>query len=143
MTAEVRFDTLSPQERSERMSRVRSKDTNPELIVRHLTWALGYRYRLYGRNLPGRPDLVFSGRRKVIFVHGCFWHQHQGCRQYRTPRSRLDFWLPKLESNKQRDRISMSKLRKMGWKALILWECELKNLAAVSNRIKCFLEKAK
>lgn len=137
-----RLDTLSPEQRSERMRRVRAKDTKPELIVRHLAWALGYRYRLHGRKLPGCPDLVFAARKKVIFVHGCFWHQHQGCKQYRMPRSRLDFWLPKLESNMARDRVNKTKLTKAGWEVLTLWECELKDADRVSHRIIRFLEDA-
>lgn len=140
--ARFRLDTLSPEQRSERMSRVRAKDTKPELLVRHLAWALGYRYRLHGSNLPGRPDLVFSGRKKVIFVHGCFWHQHRKCKQYRMPRSRLDFWLPKLESNMMRDRVNKTRLTKAGWGVLTLWECELKDSDLVSHRIKGFLEGA-
>lgn len=102
---EQRWDTLSPQERSERMGRVRNKDTKPEMVVRRLTHSLGYRYRLHGRKLPGRPDMVFAGRKKVIFVHGCFWHRHdeQNCPLTRWPKSRLEFWVPKLEKNKQRD----------------------------------------
>lgn len=137
---EYRLDTLSPEQRSERMSRVRAKDTKPELTVRHLAWALGYRYRLHGRKLAGCPDLVFPARKKVIFVHGCFWHQHKGCKQYRMPRSRLDFWLPKLESNKKRDRINKTTLTKTGWEVLTLWECELKDPDRVSRRIRSFLE---
>ena len=122
------------------MSLVRAKDTKPELIVRHLASAMGYRYRLHVRNLPGCPDLVFPGRKRVIFVHGCFWHQHEKCKQYRMPKSRLDFWLPKLESNKERDRANRLALKNNGWDVLILWECELKKLARVSRRITGFLE---
>lgn len=140
MNANTHLDTLSPKERSERMSRIRSKGTKPEVIVRRLTSALGYRYRLHGDKLPGHPDLVFSSRKKVIFVHGCFWHQHQRCRQYRMPKSRLDFWLPKLESNKKRDRANRAALTKMGWSVLVLWECKLKNFSWVSKRITRFLE---
>ncbi|HEU4388403.1 MAG TPA: DNA mismatch endonuclease Vsr [Blastocatellia bacterium] len=148
MTARIRrtksrpksFDPLSPSERSERMSRVRAKNTKPELIVRRLTWTLGYRYRIHGHRLPGHPDLVFAARRKVILVHGCFWHQHQRCRQYRMPKSRLGFWLPKLNSNKRRDRANKRKLQSLGWSVLIVWECELKDLTSVRARIKEFLE---
>ncbi len=135
-----RFDSLSPEERSERMSRVRGKDTKPELVVRKLVWAMGYRYRLHSRKLPGRPDLVFSGRKKLIFVHGCFWHQHENCRQYRMPRTRLDFWLPKLESNKRRDARVREELDALGWNILILWECELKNMEELATRISHFME---
>jgi len=138
--AHSRLDTLSPEQRSERMSRVRAKDTKPELIVRRLVWALGYRYRLHNRKLPGCPDLVFSTHKKVIFVHGCFWHQHKACKQYRMPQSRLDFWLPKLGSNMRRDRVNKTKLTKAGWDVLTLWECELKDRDSVSHRIVSFLE---
>ncbi|HBI46414.1 MAG TPA: very short patch repair endonuclease, partial [Planctomycetales bacterium] len=97
------MDSLSPEERSERMSRVRNKDTKPELVVRRLVHSLGYRYRLHSGRLPGRPDIVFAGRKKVVFVHGCFWHRHRGCALCRMPKSRLDFWAPKLEGNRRRD----------------------------------------
>lgn len=139
-SAEPHFDSLSPEQRSERMRRIRAKDTKPEIIVRRLAWSLGYRYRLHCRKLPGCPDLVFTARKKVIFIHGCFWHQHKGCNQYRMPRSRLEFWLPKLESNKERDRANSVKLKKKGWSVLILWECELKKRARVTRRITSFME---
>ncbi len=108
------MDTLSPAQRSERMSRVKSRDTKPELAVRRLVHSMGYRYRLHGK-LPGRPDLVFAARRKVIFVHGCFWHRHSGCPNCRLPKSRLAFWKPKLEANKKRDRKNQQSLRRLGW----------------------------
>src|SRR6266699_3209467 len=97
------MDTLTPVERSERMSRVRAKDTAPEITVRRAVHGLGYRYRLHARDLPGHPDLVFRKRHKVIFIHGCFWHRHENCKLSRLPKSRLEFWRPKLESNRQRD----------------------------------------
>lgn len=135
------YDPLSPEQRSERMSRVRGKDTKPELKIRKLVWSLGYRYRLHSKKLPGRPDLVFPSRKKVIFIHGCFWHQHgDNCRQYRMPRSRLDFWLPKLESNKKRDVLNQQLLSEQGWDYLIIWECWLKDTEEVATRITNFLE---
>jgi DNA mismatch endonuclease (patch repair protein) len=137
---EVSYDPLSPAERSERMSRVRSKGTKPEGVVRRLATTLGYRYRLHNRKLPGSPDLVFPGRKKVIFVHGCFWHQHKRCRQYQMPRSRLSFWLPKLEGNRLRDRANKARLRRQGWGVLVIWECQLKKPNRVSDRIVAFLE---
>ena len=118
------MDTLTPEERSERMSRVRSKDTAIELRVRSLVHSLGYRYRLHRRDLPGTPDLVFPSRKKVIFVHGCFWHLHRKCRQYRLPRTKKSFWIPKLQANKERDKRNLAKLRSLGWRSLIIWECE-------------------
>ncbi len=122
------------------MSRVRSKNTKPELQIRRLVWSLGYRYRLHSKKLPGRPDIVFPGRKKVIFIHGCYWHQHDNCRQYRMPRSKLDFWLPKLEGNKKRDVFNQQMLREMGWDYLVIWECQLKDKEKVASRIVDFLE---
>lgn len=132
-------DPLTPSQRSERMSRIRSWDTKPEMEVRRLVHAMGYRYRLRAKDIPGRPDIVFRPRKKAIFVHGCFWHQH-GCRQYRMPKSRLQFWLPKLEKNVERDKRVLGKLQESDWKALIIWECELKDKEAIRNRVKRFLE---
>ncbi len=133
-------DTLSPEERSERMSRVRSKDTKPEMRVRRLVHSLGYRYRLHSGKLPGRPDLVFPGRRKVIFMHGCYWHRHEGCARCRLPKSRLDFWAPKLERNRLRDLENQSKLEELGWDVLMVWECEVEEAAGLPGRIMSFLE---
>jgi|AVFP01.1.fsa_nt_gi DNA mismatch endonuclease (patch repair protein) len=132
------YDPLTPAERSERMSLIRNADTKPEMIVRRLIHGMGYRYRLHSKDLPGHPDLVFRPRKKVVFVHGCFWHQH-GCRQYRQPRSKRTFWLPKLEGNKERDKINQEKLRLMGWKFLVIWECELQNTDKLEKRITEFL----
>jgi DNA mismatch endonuclease (patch repair protein) len=134
-----RLDPLSPAERSERMGRVKNADTKPEMAVRRLIYAMGYRYRLHAPDLPGRPDIVFRGRRKVIFVHGCFWHQH-GCAQYRMPKTNTAFWLPKLEKNKARDRKVHQDIRKLGWKALVIWECQVKRASRLKQRIKRFLE---
>ncbi|MEK6237046.1 MAG: DNA mismatch endonuclease Vsr [Planctomycetales bacterium] len=136
------MDTLSKKDRSERMGRIRSKDTKPEMAVRRLTHALGYRYRLHNRKLPGNPDLAFAGRRKVIFVHGCYWHRHgaKSCALARLPKSRLDFWLPKLEGNRKRDARNRRKLTKLGWKSLVIWECQLRDLDRVERRIVAFLE---
>lgn len=122
------------------MSRVRSKDTSPEMTVRRLVHAAGYRYRLHGRGLPGTPDLVFAGRRKVIFVHGCFWHRHKHCALARLPKSRLAFWLPKLEENRKRDIRSRARLRKMGWSVLTVWECELKKVKKLEAAIRRYLD---
>ena len=137
------MDTLTPGERSERMSRVRSKDTKPEMLVRSLVHRMGFRYRLHDRSLPGNPDLVFRSRGKIIFVHGCFWHRHgTTCEYTRWPKSRLDFWGPKLERNHRRDKVVRRKLRKLGWKVLVVWECQLKNREAVAERLRAFLEGA-
>ncbi len=134
-------DTLSRAARSERMSRVRGKDTKPEMTVRRLVHSMGYRYRLHSDKLPGRPDMVFAGRRKVIFVHGCFWHRHGGdCPLTRMPKSRLDFWEPKLEKNRVRDQEKQRRLREMGWDYLIVWECQLRDLDKVAERVRGFLQ---
>lgn len=134
------FDPLTPSERSKRMSRIRNADTKPEMIVRRIIHGMGYRYRLHASDLPGRPDLVFRPRQKVIFVHGCFWHQH-GCRQYRQPRTKRFFWEPKLQGNKERDKKNLNKLSAMGWKFLVIWECELQDREKLMKRIKGFLDK--
>src|SRR5690242_13946519 len=123
------------------MGRVRSKDTKPELLVRTLVHGMGFRYRLHDRSLPGNPDLVFPGRGKIIFVHGCFWHRHgTSCQYTRWPKSKLDFWRPKLEQNHQRDKMVGRKLRRLGWRVLIVWECQLKNGATLARRVRAFLE---
>lgn len=133
-------DTLSPAERSERMARIRNRDTGPERALRRLLTGLGYRYRLQYGKVPGRPDVAFPGRLKVIWVHGCFWHRHPGCKNARLPKSRLDFWLPKLEGNRQRDLANQAEVRRMGWECLIVWECELAETALLSERIRAFLD---
>jgi DNA mismatch endonuclease (patch repair protein) len=135
----ARTDTLTPAERSQRMGRVRSKNSKAEMVVRRLVHGLGFRYRLHGSGLPGRPDLVFKSRRKVIFVHGCFWHRHEGCKLARLPKSRLDFWGPKLERNRERDREVRSKLRAADWRSLVVWECEISNTDDLASRVKAFL----
>jgi len=124
------------------MAAIRHRDTTPELVVRRLVYGMGYRYRLHDRSLPGRPDLVFRGRHKVIQVQGCFWHRHPSpsCKLARLPKSRLDFWLPKLEGNRARDLANERKLRALGWGYLAIWECELNNLASLRRRIRLFLE---
>jgi DNA mismatch endonuclease (patch repair protein) len=134
-------DTLTKAERSARMARVRGKDTSPELFVRKLVHRLGFRYRLHVGKLAGRPDLVFGKRRKVIFVHGCFWHRHgdPGCKLARLPKSRLEYWVPKLEANASRDRANQLKLEREGWGCLVIWECELKDRRSLEARIKAFL----
>lgn len=134
------MDTLTPAERSARMALVRAKDTKPELLVRRLVHGMGYRYRLHRRDLPGTPDLVFPGRSKVIFIHGCFWHRHAGCALARLPKSRGDFWLPKLTANAERDARNVRALRQLGWSVLTIWECQLGDTAKLANRIRRFLD---
>lgn len=122
------------------MARVLSRDTKPEMMVRRLAHAMGYRYRLHAKDLPGKPDLVFRSRKKVVFIHGCFWHRHEGCALARLPKSRQDFWLPKLETNRQRDVKNEYALRDAGWDVLIIWECELGDTAQLKTRIRGFLD---
>jgi len=133
-------DRLSPKRRSALMSRIRGKDTKPELIVRKLVWSMGYRYRLYDKSLPGTPDLVFKGRKKVIFVHGCFWHSH-GCNKGHMPKSNLSYWRPKLQETIERDKRSLEKLNSRGWDALTIWQCELQSMQKLSRRVSKFLGK--
>lgn len=135
------MDTLTPEQRSERMSRVRSKDSKPELAVRRLIHGLGYRYRLHRRDLPGTPDLVFAGLKRVIFVHGCFWHQHPGCKNARMPKSRQEFWGTKLGANVTRDERDLRALRKLGWQTMVVWECEVSDIARLTRRITGFLNR--
>jgi DNA mismatch endonuclease (patch repair protein) len=125
-------------DRSENMRAIRSKDTLPEMAVRSLVHRLGYRFRLHRQDLPGKPDLAFPARRKVIFVHGCFWHCH-ACKAGLIPKSNRDFWLPKLRKNKARDRKNLKALTQLGWDALVIWQCELKDIIAVRLRLKRFL----
>lgn len=135
------MDTLTPEQRSERMSRIRGKGSKAEMHVRRTVHSLGYRYRLHRRDLPGTPDLVFSGRRKVIFVHGCFWHRHEGCKNARLPKSRVDFWAAKLDANKSRDQRDQAALVARGWDILVLWECELNDDDGLRARLVEFLER--
>ncbi len=125
------------------MSRIRSKDTKPEMVVRRLVHGMGYRYRLHAKELPGRPDLVFRPRRKAIFVHGCFWHRHVGCPANRLPTTRREFWRDKLDSNARRDRRNEAALEEMGWRSLVIWECETKDLDRVAETVRRFIGDAR
>ena len=126
-------------ERSEIMRRVRSTDTTPELIVRKLTHSLGFRYRLHKKELPGKPDLVFSGKRKVIFVHGCFWHGHKCKRGNRLPKKNREYWTKKISANIKRDKSHVEELNKAGWSVLTIWECEIKDQDVLARKIVEFL----
>ena len=119
------------------MSRIRSRDTKPEMVVRRLLHSLGHRYRLHRKGLPGKPDIVLPKYRTVIFVHGCFWHRHPGCKYAYTPKSRLEFWNKKFDENVRRDRENKKALRKLGWKVIVVWECEINtvNLQKKINKI--------
>lgn len=134
------MDNLSAAERSEIMARVHSRDTRPEVLVRRVVFALGYRYRLHASDLPGRPDIVFRRLHKVIFIHGCFWHRHAACALARLPKSRLDFWIPKLEGNRKRDEKNRRELVRQGWKVMTIWECQLTKPERLASRIRRFLD---
>lgn len=121
------------------MRAVKSRDTAPEMAVRRLVHRMGYRYRLHRKDIPGNPDLAFPARRKVIFVHGCFWHQHPGCREAHPPRSNTDYWLPKLERNRRRDKEVLEQLPTSGWDALVIWECETKESRTLTITLRRFL----
>jgi len=126
-------------DRSENMRRIKGRDTSPEMAVRRIVHGMGYRYRLHQMDLPGRPDLVFSGRRKIIQIHGCFWHSH-GCDRSHTPGSNTGYWIPKLERNQKRDAANARALRELGWNSLIIWECEVSQPTKIRTRISRFLK---
>jgi DNA mismatch endonuclease (patch repair protein) len=132
------MDTLTREQRSLRMSLIRSKNTKPERLVRRLVRDMGYRYRLCVRSLPGAPDIVLSEERKVIFVNGCFWHRHS-CAGGRVPKTRRTYWLTKLKANAQRDARNAARLKRGGWRVLVIWECQTKDLKRLAARIHGFL----
>jgi DNA mismatch endonuclease, patch repair protein len=129
----------TPAARRRTMQAVKSKDTSPELCVRRLLHAQGYRYRLYRTDLPGCPDLVFSGRRRIIFIHGCFWHGHGCARGARVPKTNTEYWTTKVARNRSRDIGAREQLLRSGWRTLVLWECELKDRTAVLKTLRAFL----
>jgi DNA mismatch endonuclease (patch repair protein) len=132
-------DRVDKAKRSSMMAAVRSKDTKPELVVRSLIFALGFRYRLHHKGLPGTPDLVFTRMRKVVFVHGCFWHRHPGCSMASMPQTGVLFWQKKFEETVLRDGRVLKELKASGWKALIIWQCELRDIERVARKLKAFL----
>ena len=134
------MDRLTPEQRSRNMRMIRNRDTEPEFVVRRMAHHLGYRYRLHVRTLPGTPDLVFPSLKKVIFVHGCFWHQHESCKRVKTPQSRTNYWIPKLVRNRLRDAENQFELTKLGWETLVIWECETSDGDSLSVRLMNFLE---
>lgn len=131
-------DTRTPAQRSKIMKAVRTKDTGPEMVVRRILHGLGFRYRLHARELPGRPDIVFRSRRLAIFVHGCFWHGHQ-CPKGRAPKSRLDYWAPKLAANAARDAANMRALDEAGWRVLTVWQCETTDRERLASTLMDFV----
>jgi len=135
-------DIFSSEKRTEIMKKVRTKDTGCELTVRKIVHAMGYRYRLHSKTLPGKPDIVFKSRRKVIFVHGCFWHGHSGCSRGKMPESNVKFWQKKIDGNKARDKQILHDLKNMGWRSLVVWQCQVraKRIGNIKKRIYKFLE---
>jgi DNA mismatch endonuclease (patch repair protein) len=134
-------DKLTPERRSANMSRIRSRDTSPEMIVRRLLHGMGYRYRLHVAELPGRPDIVLPRLKRIIEVRGCFWHQHPGCIDSHIPKSRLEYWEPKLTKNQCRDEENRRKLRELGWRLCLIWECETNDASKISKRLVRFLRR--
>ncbi len=128
-------DVMDSARRSELMARIRSSDTSPELAVRRIAHRMGLRFRLHRKDLPGRPDLVFPRRRTAVFVHGCFWHRHRGCRLASTPKSHVDYWTRKFETNVARDARQQRALKKLGWRVLVVWECETRSEEAIERRL--------
>ena len=133
-------DVLTKEQRSFNMSRIRNKDTRPEILVRSIVHRLGYRYALHRKDLPGHPDMVLTRHRKIIFIHGCFWHMHK-CRYGKvTPATNTKFWQTKREGNVIRDKRNLGKLRKDGWKVLVIWECQTRNSEKLISKLKKFLD---
>lgn len=122
------------------MSRIKSADSKPEILVRKILHALGYRFRLHYKSLPGKPDIVLPGRKKVIFVHGCFWHSHSRCRRATLPSTNVPFWQKKIEGNKARDAAVKRRLSREGWGVLVVWQCQTGELDALTSRLKAFLQ---
>lgn len=135
------MDIKTPAERSANMAKIRSKNSKPEVIVRSMLHRLGYRFRVHKADLPGKPDIVLKKWKTVIFIHGCFWHRHKGCPRASIPKSRLEYWIPKLEGNENRDRQQIIELQKMGWRVLVIWECAVNRnkLEELSAKLKEWL----
>ena len=133
------MDTFSSVRRSEVMGRIKGKDTAPEMVVRRLLHQLGYRFRLHRRDLPGCPDLVLPKYHAAIFIHGCFWHQHRGCHRCTSPKTREEWWRNKLNRNVERDRSNLKRLTELGWRVLVLWECEIKRSDGLMENLVGFL----
>jgi DNA mismatch endonuclease, patch repair protein len=135
------MDTISVPRRSANMRAIRSKDTKPEMAVRRLAHSLGYRFRVHRKDLPGKPDMVFPGRRAVIFIHGCFWHQHpdSACKRARPPKSNTDYWQSKLERNQLRDLEHKTALQAQGWRVLVIWECQTRDETGLKQLLLSFL----
>jgi len=132
-------DHLSPEKRSWNMSRIRSKNTKPEIIVRSTLHRLGYRFRIHRKDLPGKPDIVLPKYKAVIFVHGCFWHRHEGCKDCTTPKTNTEFWKDKFQRNVERDILHQIKLKKDGWKVVVIWTCEIKDMDTLKKKVQNIL----
>lgn len=135
------MDTRNREQRRRIMRSVKTENTGPELVVRRLVHSMGYRFRLHRKDLPGRPDIVLPKYRKVIFVHGCFWHLH-GCPKGQLPKSRLEYWKPKLEANVKRDRTKEEQLSQLGWNVCTVWQCETRDLDALAKKLRRFLQES-
>ena len=133
------MDRISREHRSWNMSRIKSGNTKPEIVVRSLLHNMGYRFRLHRKDLPGKPDIVLPRYRSVIFVHGCFWHRHKGCKNASNPKTKKTFWREKFKANVERDRKAQKELKSMGWRILIIWECELAEVDSVINKLEDYL----
>lgn len=136
-------DHLTPEKRSWNMSRVRSRDTDPEMKVRKLLFSMGYRYRLNVKTLPGKPDIVLKKWNTVIFVHGCFWHRHKGCKDATTPKTRTEWWTQKFRKNILNDQEKQHALKSLGWNVIVIWECEIKNKTVLTDKINTILNAQK
>lgn len=128
-------DPFSRERRAEIMGRIKGRDTRPEMVVRRILYGLGYRYRLHRKNLPGKPDITLAKLRTIIFVHGCFWHSHPGCRRATIPATRQEWWREKLEKNAARDRANQLRLSELGWRIVVVWECETKRPRDLTDRL--------
>lgn len=134
-------DVFRPEKRSAIMARIKGENTEPEILVRRLVHSLGFRFRLHVDNLPGKPDIVLPRFQKVIFVHGCFWHGHRRCSRSALPTSNVEFWRKKIEGNMTRDKRTMRELRRSGWDVLVVWQCQTKDIARLTRRLKSFLQR--
>lgn len=136
------MDKISKAKRRANMKKIKSKNTKPEIFVRKILYSLGYRYRIHSKELPGKPDIVFIGKKKVIFVHGCFWHQHDdpNCNKTHIPKTRIEYWEEKLKKNVDRDKKHLELLEKIGWACLVVWECQLADQNSLIKKLKNFLD---
>lgn len=133
-------DNLTAEQRKKNMSAIKSRHTKPEIIVRSTLHRLGFRFRLHDKKLPGKPDVILPKYKTVIFVHGCFWHQHKGCKRSTIPKSNTDYWIPKLTANVARDSLHKANLEKIGWSVVVIWECETKKTNDLTKRINIILK---